>query len=220
MREDVISDLPKKTWKEIPVDLDYETRAICDRLYEEFKSSGIDIEKAIKEAIESKSKKISIESWSKIRQALATAKIPSMISIIEDYEDQEEPLVVFSAHRSPIDFLNGRKGWAVITGDTPSDERSKIEKDFQSGKYKCLAGTIQAAGVAITLTRAAHALFVDLSPTPGLNAQAEDRLCRIGQNRGVLISTFVANHPIEKNIYKILRTKNEMIGFSVEMAKS
>ena len=41
-----------------------------------------------------------------------------MLAVVEDYEQALEPLVVFSAHRAPIDTLARREGWEVITGDT------------------------------------------------------------------------------------------------------
>lgn len=220
MREDVLPDLPVKTYQDVLVDIDGITKQECDKVWETIRSyPDIDIETAIKAAQTSRSSVISIESWSKNRVAVATAKIPTMLAMIEDYEDQEEPVVVFSSHRAPIDILKDRKGWEVITGDTPSNKRSEIEKNFQAGKLKGIGGTIEAAGVAITLTRAAHAIFVDQSPTPALNNQAEDRLVRIGQTRGVIITILKANHPLDKRIHDILEKKKELIDGSVELSK-
>jgi len=78
-----------------------------------------------------------------------------------------------------------------------------------------VALTIRAGGVAITLTRAAHALFVDRDLTPGTNDQAEDRICRIGQTRGCVIRTLVANHALDQRVSEILCTKRSVIDASV-----
>jgi superfamily II DNA or RNA helicase len=150
---------------------------------------------------------------------LAKAKIEAMLQIVEEYEEQEEPLVVFSAHRAPIDLLEGREGWAVITGDTRPEDRTKIEDAFQRGELRGIACTIKAGGVAITLTRASHALFVDLEWTPALNAQAEDRICRIGQSRGVIITILVADHPLDIRIAQLLAQKRVYIEGSVDAAR-
>lgn len=159
------------------------------------------------------------EALANARAALAAAKIPAMMEIIEDFEAQEEPLVVFSDHRAPIDFLAKREGWAVITGDVSPEERARIQDDFQAGKLKGVAGTIRAMGVALTLTRASNALFVDLNWTPALNAQAEDRVFRIGQSRGVLITTLVADHPLDKRLFEVLAAKRHIITHSVEASR-
>jgi len=154
-----------------------------------------------------------------MRELLAKAKIPAMLNLVEEFEEQEEPLLVFSAHRAPIDTLAQREGWATITGDVSADERQVIAKDFQDGKYKGLAMTIDAGGVALTLTRASQVLFVDRTFTPGLNEQAEDRVFRIGQTRGVIISTLVGDHYLDRRLASILCEKTELIKASVEASR-
>jgi len=83
---------------------------------------------------------------------------------------------------------------------------------FQTGLLSGLALTIQAGGLGITLTRASHALFVDLAYTPSENSQAEDRLVRIGQKAaGVMVTRMVADHPVDRRVLEILSRKQLMI---------
>lgn len=159
---------------------------------------------------------LDFEEISKARAALATAKIPALLALVEDYEEQEEPIVVFSAHRAPIDVFIGREGWEVITGDTSPADRLRIQNLFQEGKLKGIAGTIKAAGVSLTLTRSSNVIFVDLEWSPSLNSQAEDRCLRIGTTRGVLITTLVANFPLDKRVHELLTIKRSIIKGSVE----
>lgn len=163
---------------------------------------------------------LDFQEIAKARAALATAKIPALMALVEDFEEQNEPLVVFSAHRAPIDVFVGREGWEVITGDTSPAERVRIQNDFQEGKLKGIAGTIKAAGVALTLTRASNAIFVDLEWTPALNSQAEDRILRIGQTRGVLITTLIADFPLDKRVTELLAIKRTIIKGSVEASST
>ncbi len=211
-REEVMPELPRKTWRSLSVQIDKKTLKTCDEVMKRY--GGID--KLVK-LVESDG--LGFEEMSAVRAALAASKIPAMLKMVEDYEEQEEPVVVFSAYRAPIDTLATRPGWAVITGDTPPDERSRIEDAFQAGRLKGVASTIKAGGVAITLTRAAHALFVDLEWTPALNAQAEDRICRIGQTRGCIITTLTAEHPLDERIVELLTQKSQMIDASVDAAR-
>ena len=104
--------------------------------------------------------------------------------------------------------MGERDGWATVTGSTPAEKRQSTVQAFQGGQLKGLALTIQAGGVGLTLTRASNVLFVDLDWTPAMNIQAEDRVCRIGQNaNGILIQRMVSDHPLDLHIQEILKYK-------------
>jgi hypothetical protein len=210
---DVLQDLPRKTYSFVDVEIDAKTLALCDEVLEVSKNK---LEELLDENATNKNL---FERWSGLRAALAAAKIPAMLDMVADYEEQEEPLVVFSAHRAPVDTLKKREGWEAITGDTSPTERTRIVEEFQLGRLRGVACTIDAGGVAITLTKACNVLFIDLKPTPGLNAQAEDRVCRIGQTRPVTITILVANHMLDDRISRIINKKQRLIDATVEAAK-
>src|SRR5262245_5578154 len=128
-----------------------------------------------------------------------------MLELVEQFEDQGGPLVVFSAHREPIEALAARGGWGVITGGTEPRRRQEVVDAFQAGRLKGVGRTIQAGGTGLTLTRASTALFVDLDWTPANNLQAEDRVCRIGQRAGhVRIIRMVSDHPLDRRVLRVL----------------
>ena len=214
-RSQVLPELPEKTWQRIPVNIDASVRKLCDEAEEMLRAEGIDLRSATAAAQLSRMDALKFRKISAARAALATAKIPAMLEIIESYEEQEEPLVVFSAHRAPIDILSKREGWAIITGDENADERTAVADAFQRGELKGVGLTIKAGGVAITLTRSAHALFVDRDWNPGINDQAEDRICRIGQSRGCLIRILEAPHPLDRRVAELLAEKRHLIDASV-----
>ena len=56
-----------------------------------------------------------------------------------------------------------------------------------------------------------QAHFVDLDWTPGLNVQAEDRLCRIGQRNSVLITRLVADVSLDRRVSAALARKGKLI---------
>jgi hypothetical protein len=208
-KSEVLADLPAKRWSSITVDIDAGTRALCDE---------VDVE-AVVAAIKA-GEKLDFKKMSAARAALAKAKIAAMLEVVESHEEQGEPLVVFSAHRAPIDALAKRDGWAVITGDTLPEKRTAIEQAFQAGELRGVGCTIKAGGVAITLTKAANALFVDKEWTPALNGQAEDRIYRIGQTRGVLITSLIADHPLDARVDELVAEKTRIIDASVEAART
>jgi intein/homing endonuclease len=217
LKQDVLKDLPPKQYGQIPVEIDAETARAADEVIAMLTSQGVDLDAAIEQAINTRSG-VGFEMMSRVRAMLATAKIGAMIAIIEEAEHNEEPLLVFSAHRAPIDLLSQRPGWATITGDTPAAERTRIENDFQAGRYLGVAATIAAAGVAITLTRASHEIFVDRAWSPSDNEQAEDRAHRHGQTRGLLVQTLVAEHALDERVHELLMQKQKLIAGAIETA--
>jgi len=117
------------------------------------------------------------------RKDLAIAKVPGASKLIDTILDGGGgPLVVFSAHVDPVVKIGERPGWETVTGSTPAWRRSEIVEEFQNGNsIKGIAGTIGAMGTGLTLTAAHRMIFIDLDFSPAINAQAEDRINRIGQ---------------------------------------
>lgn len=161
---------------------------------------------------------LAFERIAEVRAALARAKIPAMLEVVESYEAQGEPLVVFSAHRAPIDLLASRDGWATIAGDTSNEERTEIVRRFQLGELRGVACTIRAGGVAITLTHASNVVRVDREWNPALNVQAEDRCYRIGQRSAVLVTDLIAEHALDRILSRCIERKERLIGASVDAA--
>jgi SWI/SNF-related matrix-associated actin-dependent regulator 1 of chromatin subfamily A len=213
-RVEVLPDLPTKTHTDISVSLDDDTRALCETAWQAMREAGVDFETALQTA----KNESGFEVMSRVRAALATAKIPAMLEIVDEIEATGEPQVVFSAHRAPIDLLGMRPGWKTITGDIDPMERSAIVSEFQRGHLKGIAATIKAGGVGLTLTKAHQALFVDLDWTPAMNCQAEDRICRIGQDRGCIIRRLVGDHELDEHVAAKLLEKQRLIEASVEKA--
>jgi SWI/SNF-related matrix-associated actin-dependent regulator 1 of chromatin subfamily A len=200
-REEVLPNLPRKQYVDLPVD---NTKSIDKQLDALDKVHG----KLSREG----GRLPPFQDFSRIRAEIAEARIPEMLEFVENCEEQEEQLVVFSYHLAPLDQLAMREGWAVISGDTPLDQRQQIVDAFQQGHLKGVGLTIQAGGVGLTLTAANKMLFVDMDWVPANNWQAEDRICRIGQEADkVTIYRMVSNHPLDRHVHTLLATKIALI---------
>lgn len=217
LRTEVLKDLPKKTRSVLVAELDSKTKKACDKALAALAKVGVNLEAMLDKAATSAGG-VAFEAMSAARAALAAAKVETLLNVVDSFEEQDEPVVVFSAHVAPLEALAKREGWALITGATPAEERTVIEDKFQKGELKGIAASIKAGGVAITLTRACHAVFLDLEWTPALNAQAEDRICRIGQTRPVQILRIVADHALDERVMELLGEKQAMIDASVELS--
>ena len=205
MKSEVLRDLPGKVRSWIVVDVENGVRRALDDLWEEYGD------------VVGSGSLPPFERFSEIRAKLAEQRIPAMTAWVEDREDAGEPVLVFSAHRAPIDALGEREGWATITGSTSPDERQRIVEAFQAGELKGIGLTIQAGGVGLTLTRASSVLFVDCAWTPADNAQAEDRVCRIGQKANAInVVRMVADHDLDWHVQRLLLEKQALIDAAVE----
>lgn len=156
------------------------------------------------------------------RSALGLAKVRGgavaelVVGVVED----RECCVVFSAHHQVSDELQHQLQGAgietaVIDGRTGQQERARIVQEFQEGRLQVLIGGINAAGEAITLTRADTVIFVELDWVPAALLQAEDRIHRVGQKNACQIIHAVAKlagENLDELMIDILGSKLNVIG--------
>lgn len=202
LKEDVLADLPAKVFSEIPIEIDARLLARLD---------AIEADPEVRRLIEA-GELPPFGKIAEVRSALATMLVPHMLAVVEEYELQSTPLVVFAEHVAPIEALRSREGWAVSFSGTSTISGKPCSLDhavaeFQAGRLVGFAGTIASCGDAITLTRASRMHFVDLAYSHRLNAQAFDRCHRPGQQSCVHISTFVPDHPIVRHVAAVLSRK-------------
>ena len=204
-REEVLPDLPSKKYTYMKCPLPHELKSEMDTLWQTYNS--VFKEKELPP----------FEKFSEIRKKLAVSRYETLVELVEEHEEDNIPLVVFSAHVEPLDRLSEREGWAKITGQTPAEQRQKIVNSFQSGNLKGVAVSIKAGGVGLTLTRAWKAIFVDLDWVPGSNQQAEDRICRIGQeSQKVEIVRLYSDHVLDNHVMELISWKMKLIESAVE----
>lgn len=216
LKSEVLKELPPKIYQDINIEIDNETIKQLNKFLIEAGLAPDKVENLV-EALDG-IELPSFKQFSSIRALLAKSRIPAMLTIVEEYEESEIPLVVFSAHTAPIEALKNRPGWEIITGETSAEQRFKIVDLFQEGKLKGVGLTIGAGGVGLTLTRGSNILFVDLAWKPSMNIQSEDRLHRIGTKANkILIKRLCSNHPLDLHIQKLLAWKVELAYRSLEV---
>ena len=154
---------------------------------------------------------------SKLRHETAMATVPYAIQHIMQCLGDEQKLVVFAHHKDIVaavmDALRAEQIEAVsLTGETPMQTRQDNVDRFQRDpNCRVFVGNIQAAGVGITLTSAAHVVFVELDWVPGNMTQAEDRCHRIGQTDSVLVQHLVLEASLAARMAKVLIDKQDVI---------
>lgn len=164
------------------------------------------------------SSSLSPEEFSRWRRISGVAKIDPVCELIKMEHDsgQLESCVIFAHHRQVIDGiveLLGPDKCIKITGSTPPKERNRLVKLFQARKDVPFAVcNIKAGGIGITLTKAKEVVFVELSVSPGDNAQAAERIHRIGQTGSKVRIRFVSlAGTIDEQIMPMVIRKTKMI---------
>ena len=145
------------------------------------------------------------------RKDLAIAKGKKALPFIDELiQGGGGPIVVFSAHVEPCKELGKYDRWECIVGDTPVEKRAEIVERFQNGELDGLAGTVGAMGVGLTLTKSCRMIFLDLPWSNSEVAQAEDRICRIGQKNACEYFLITSNSEVDQIINKSITRKTKM----------
>lgn len=200
-------DLPDKMYRTVPVVLPKRVDALMEKARAQVLAElGVDLA-----ADEELDQKVPFQMIASTRAAVAEAKIPALLELLDLHEEAGEKVLVFSAHLEPLRKVAERKGWASITGETPAAERREAERAFQAGELHGLACSIRAAGTALTLHRATVEVFADLDWVPANNAQAEDRAHRIGTDHVVVVEHLVSDHAIDRHVTDVLTRKTRLI---------
>lgn len=143
-------------------------------------------------------------------------KLDTLCDILPEYLVDGKKAVIMSQFAAALDMLKPRLDamglkYVEITGAIPIPERQAIVNQFQNDdSIKLFLGTIRAAGVGITLTRASTIFFLDREWNPAINDQAEDRLHRTGQKNNVLVVDLIAKNTVESYVWKLLRKKQDL----------
>ncbi len=147
----------------------------------------------------------------------ASAKIDRVLEILQTVHDAGEKAVVFSYTLRPLEILLDRMarerpplGAVTLTGKLTTMERTRAIRKFKSAiDIVALLCSSRVGGEGLTLTEANHVVFINEWWNPSANAQARDRVVRLGQQRIVHVHRFRCQETIEEVLDQILTRKSE-----------
>lgn len=143
-----------------------------------------------------------------LRKECGKQKLKGVIAWLENASASGEALVVFAHHREVQRALVRHFPDAGhILADDAAEARDETCRKFQAGEFSLLICSLKAAGIGITLTRAAHVAFAELDWIPATHQQAEDRLHRIGQERAVTAWYLLGEGSIDLRILDALERR-------------
>jgi SNF2 family DNA or RNA helicase len=141
-----------------------------------------------------------------------SSKVQSFLELVTELRDNGHRALVFSQF---VDFLElvreqlDERGikYLYLDGSTPKEVRQERVKGFQSGATELFLISLKAGGFGLNLTGADYVIHLDPWWNPAVEAQATDRVHRIGQERPVTVYRLVTKDSIEERIVELHREK-------------
>jgi SWI/SNF-related matrix-associated actin-dependent regulator 1 of chromatin subfamily A len=237
LKKDVLKDLPPKTRQVIELPPTREMRQVMDAetrqwaLHEETIAALVarrdravlcedqaDYKEAC--ALLKAASGVAFAQMATVRKETALAKLPLVLQHVRDALESVPKLIVMAHHKAVVsELLAGLKDFqsVALVGDTAQEQRQAVVDGFQNDPAcRVFIGSIEAAGVGITLTAAALVCFAEITWTPAKLSQAEDRAHRLGQASNVLVQHLVLEGSLDSTMVKRLIAKQEVIDHAVD----
>ena len=142
---------------------------------------------------------------------LPSAKLEALLELVEELAAEGHQVLVFSQFVEMLQIIRNRLdtagiGHLMLTGAT--ENRGELVDRFQSDPSKTVfLLSLKAAGFGLNLTAASYAILYDPWWNPAAEAQAIDRIHRIGQTRPVTAYRLISEGTVEQKIRALQRDK-------------
>lgn len=147
-----------------------------------------------------------------------SGKMLFLMNLLKRLRDEGHQTLVFSQSRQILNIIERllrNKHFKTLRIDgtvTHLLEREKRINLFQHNKdYSVFLLTTQVGGVGLTLTAATRVVIFDPSWNPASDAQAVDRVYRIGQKENVVVYRLITCGTVEEKIYRRQVFKGSLI---------
>uniref|UniRef100_A0A7S4NGY3 Uncharacterized protein n=1 Tax=Paramoeba aestuarina TaxID=180227 RepID=A0A7S4NGY3_9EUKA len=139
-------------------------------------------------------------------------------------EDPEEKAIVFSQWTSMLDHVqralhHQNIRYSRLDGSMTSVARDRSQGQFTNDpKTNVFLISLKAGGQGLNLVCASRVFLLDPWWNPATEAQAIDRVHRMGQKRPVFVTRFVIQGTIEERILKLQQKKSEIAQSTIDGA--
>ncbi|KXJ73840.1 hypothetical protein RP20_CCG014912 [Aedes albopictus] len=159
-------------------------------------------------AITKASSKVMLRSNPVFDLTRMSSKIARLLQLLDEkILNSDDKAVIVSQWSSVLDIVahhlsSKRVRYVSLTGKVPVKFRNDIVTDFnkQGSGPKVMLLSLTAGGVGLNLVGANHLLLLDLHWNPQLEAQAQDRVYRVGQKKTVFVWKFMCVETVEQAI--------------------
>ena len=209
LKKDVLSELPPKVREKIEIECNQD----CLDEIEIYRSTPKEIRKEC--------------TTKDVYLLTGLAKIKGILSYITDLIENDVKFLIFGYHREVLNAIEKKAqflgcSYMRIDGQTSTEKKQENVTKFQTDpKCKIAILSITAAATGITLTAASMVVFAELSWTPSIMIQAEDRVHRIGQEASsVNVIYLYGKGTLDDTMFKKLDQKMNVISTTLDDKKN
>lgn len=215
LKKDVLKELPAKTRQIIPMDIDNRNEyqeALDNFITWLTRKSTVKAERAKRAE--------RLVQMGYLKRLGAELKMNKVLQWIDDFlEESDGKLVLGAIHKNIIKqiYSKYKRISVVVDGSVSGRKRKLAIQTFQRNKsIRLFIGSIQAAGLGVTLTAASTVAFLEMPWTPAEVIQFEDRIHRIGQKEAVMIYYLIAKNTIEEKLCELLQKKQAILSATLD----
>lgn len=220
-KSQVLPDLPDKQEQVLAIELDARHRRIYDTWLarERQKVLGLlgDLEANRFEIFRSltllRQAALDVSLVDPSHNTVPSAKLDMLSETLSEAVAEGHRALVFSQFTRFLRSAQRRlesDGIATCYLDGRTKKRAQVIDDFRSGKAAVFLISLKAGGFGLNLTEADHCILLDPWWNPATEAQAVDRVHRIGQTRKVIVYRYVASGTIEEKVMALKARKAEL----------
>ncbi|XP_053680813.1 transcription termination factor 2 [Anopheles nili] len=167
------------------------------------------------EAMSKALSKVMLKSNPVFRMERSSSKIEKVMQLLEEkIFGTDDKAIIVSQWTSMLEILGSHLSnrsipYVSLTGKVQVKLRNDIVVEFNkpSGKSKIMLLSLTAGGVGLNLVGANHLFLLDPHWNPQLEAQAQDRVYRVGQTKPVNIWKFMCVDTVEQKIHALQQHK-------------
>jgi superfamily II DNA or RNA helicase len=145
--------------------------------------------------------------------AIGSTKLDALSERVIDLAAEGHRVLVFSQFTRFLTAARQRledAGIACCYLDGKTRRRAQVIADFKNGTAPVFLVSLKAGGFGLNLTEADYCILLDPWWNPATEAQAVDRVHRIGQTRKVMVYRLVAKDTIEEKVMALQARKAEL----------
>lgn len=147
-------------------------------------------------------------------QGRQSAKLQRLIELVEEAEENERRVIVFSYFRDVLDLVARSLPGPVfgpLTGSVPASRRQEMVDRFSSAVHGAvLAAQIVAGGVGLNIQSASVVVICEPQLKPTAEAQAVARAHRMGQVQSVQVHRLLSEDSVDQRITELLARKQQL----------
>jgi superfamily II DNA or RNA helicase len=220
-KADVVADLPDKQEQVIELDLDRKHRKVYQTYLqrERQKVLGLlgDLEKHRFEIFRSltllRQASLDVGLVDPKHRGVPSTKLDALTERVADLVAEGHRSLVFSQFTRFLDAARQRLqsvGIPCCYLDGKTRNRAAVLAEFKNGTAPVFLISLKAGGFGLNLTEADYCILLDPWWNPATEAQAVDRVHRIGQARNVMVYRLVAKDTIEEKVMALKARKAEL----------